>query len=442
MSKRNLVLLIIVLVIISGFAVFYFSSIKQNGLNQTGGSDTNFFSDFFPFGNNKNNTQVNIETPTDVSGYIPTNSDEVSTSKLKKISSLSVAGYTVFMKERFKEIPTPSTTINETASPITKSNAPLTEFTPALKYVERATGNIYQTFADKIDERKITTNIIPQVYEAYFGNKGESVVMRYLKGNTNTIESFVGALPKDILGGDTTENTEIVGSFLPENISDLSISGDTQKMFYLFNSSNSVSGITADYLGDNKTQIFTSPFTEWLSLYPNSQTVTLTTKPSSNVPGYMYLLNPSKKNFVKVLGGINGLTTLTSPNGNLIAYSDNKLSFKIYDISKSETISTGVKTLPEKCVWNNTNTYIYCAVPQFSATENLPDSWYQGETSFDDQIWTIDALTGNAIQTADLIKLSNGEMIDAVKLSVDEGENFLFLINKKNSSLWELSLRQ
>lgn len=441
MSKRNLVLLIIVLIIISGFAVFYFSSFKQTSVSQTGETDTNFFSDFFPFVNNKNNTTKNIENTTDVSGYVPTNLNEASTSKLKKVSSLPVAGYTVFMKERFKEIPVITTPTNETTNTASKPNTPLTEFTPALRYVEKATGNIYQTFVDKIDERKITTNIIPQVYEAYFGNKGESVVMRYLKGNTNTIESFVGALPKEILGGDTLENTELVGSFLPENISDLSISSDTLKIFYVLTTGNFTSGITADYLGDKKTQVFNSPFSEWLSSYSNRDTITLTTKPSSNVPGYMYTINPNKKNFTKILSGINGLTTLTSPNGKLVAYSNNNLSLKIYDISKSETISTGVKTLPEKCVWNSTNTYIYCAVPQFVNNNNLPDSWYQGEISFSDQIWVIDAITGNANQVADLQKLSNVAIIDGIKLSIDENERFVFFINKIDSFLWELDLK-
>ena len=95
-----------------------------------------------------------------------------------------------------------------------------------LRYVDKATGNIYQTFADKIDERKFSSSVIPRVYEAFFGNEGESVIMRYLKTDNRTIETFVGALPKEFLGSDSVGTNEIKGSFLPENISDISVSPD------------------------------------------------------------------------------------------------------------------------------------------------------------------------------------------------------------------------
>ena len=196
---------------------------------------------------------------------------------------------------------------------------------PALRYVNKATGNIYQTFADKIDERKFSSTTIPKVYEALFGNKGESVIMRYLKTDNKTIETFVGTLPKEYLGADSIGTSEITGSFLPENISDISVAPDTSKIFYLFDIGDSVVGVTFTLQTNTKVQVFDSPFTEWLSFWPNNKMITLTTKPSANVPGFMYAINPDRKpastsaslggDFNKILSGINGLTTLTSPDG-------------------------------------------------------------------------------------------------------------------------------
>ncbi len=409
----------------------------------------NFVSEFFPLGKSKTVTPTPVENPVDISGYVPPITQETSINKIKKVSNLQIAGYGIFMKERFKDVPTvtppavedPTQTTEPTTKPKTKPTPPQTEFAPAVRYVEKATGNIYQTFADKIDERKITNTVIPQVYEASFGNSGQSVVMRYLKDDDKTIETFVGSLPKEILGGDILENNEISGSFLPENISDLSFSYDTQKIFYLLNISNSVVGITSGYLGDKKIQVFSSPFTEWLSMWPNNKIITLTTKPSSNVPGYMYSIDPNKKDFTKILSNINGLTTLTSPSGKLVLYSDNNLSIKIYNIEKRESLSTSIKTMPEKCVWNSTSTFVYCAVPRFLGGDNYPDSWYQGEVSFSDEIWKIDTTTGNASVFVDPSSMPGGEEIDGIKLSIDENENYLFFINKSNYSLWELDLK-
>ncbi len=432
----------------SAVAFFYFSSYKQKGDDQTDSGGINFLSEFFPFGKSATTTPPSVESPVDVSGYIPPIAEEASINKLRKVSNMQIAGFGVFMKERFKDVPimTPApVTENIAEMPVAaktpKPTSPPTEFATALRYVEKLNGNIYQTFADKIDERKITATLIPQVHEAYFGNKGESVIVRYLKNDAKTIETFVGSLPKEILGGDILEDNQIVGSFLPENISDLSLSPDTLKIFYLFNIGNSAIGVTSGYLGDKKNQIFSSPFTEWLSLWPNNKMITLTTKPSSDVLGYMYAINPNQKNFTKILSNIKGLTTLTSPSGKLVLYSDNNLSLKIYNTETKESASVGIKTMPEKCVWNNISAVIYCAVPKFIGRGDYPDSWYQGEVSFNDEIWKIDALNGNAAFIADPSSLPDGEDVDGIKLSIDDNENYLFFMNKIDSYLWELSLK-
>jgi hypothetical protein len=263
----------------------------------------------------------------------------------------------------------------------------------AVRYVARATGNIYQTILDKIEERKYSTTTIPKIYEAYFGNKDKSVFMRYLNGDGRTIETFLGIVPKEVLGGDTSNN-EITGAFLPDDITDMSISPDNTKMFYLLNVGDNVVGTVLNLADNKKTQVFSSPFTEWLSFWPNVNTITLTTKPSFNVPGHLYSINPNTKTFNRVLSDIVGLTTLTSPNGKLILYGDSSLALYTYNISTKTSTLLGVRTLPEKCVWGSTSETIYCAVPRFIETYQLPDAWYQGEISFSDQIWKISIVDG------------------------------------------------
>jgi hypothetical protein len=444
MSKRNFILIVIILVVIIAvvFGFFYFYQPK----NTTGGTTgTNFFANFLPFGKSKTTTPVDTNQPVDVSGYIPPAETDISTLKLKKISSFPVAGYGVFVKERFKDVVAPNLAVSppnggETAKS-TKPVVPATEFIPALRYVNKATGNIYQTFADRIDERKFSSTVIPKVYEVFFGDKGESVVMRYLKGDNKTIETFVGTLPKEYVGVESSVANEIKGSFLPENISDMSISPDASKIFYLFNIGDNTAGITYSLETKTKTQVFDSPFTEWLSFWPNNKMITITTKPSFGVPGYMYAINPDNKNFNKILGGINGLTTLASPNGKMILYADNNLSLNIFNTETRNSNLLGVKTLPEKCVWGTTSNIIYCAVPKFIDRAQYPDSWYQGEISFSDEIWKIDVITGNTTMILDPTSIENGEEIDGIKLSLDEGQNYLLFVNKKDSYLWELSLK-
>ncbi|MES3031974.1 MAG: hypothetical protein V4699_01895 [Patescibacteria group bacterium] len=451
MQKRNFILLIIVLVITTISILVFLSFRKGTTPAEDTTPGTNFFSQFNPFGTKP--VPPAVTPPVDVSGYVPPVGTEASTAKLMKVSSMPIAGFAVFLKERLKEVPvitsTPEATGTTTTTPVvtktTKPTPPPTEFMPALRYVDRVTGNIYQTFADKIEERKFSTTIIPKVYEAYFGNRGESVVMRYLKTDDKTIETFVGTLPKELLGGDNTGDNEVKGSFLPNNVRDISLSPDTLKIFYLFDNGNdlgdSIIGTTLNFSNNKKVQIFNSPFTEWLSQWGSSNTITLTTKPSARALGYMYMFDSAGKNLGKVLGGINGLTTLAAPSGKLVLYGDNNLSLSIYHTDTRNSDILVIKTLPEKCVWGRVSDVVYCAVPKSITAGEYPDTWYQGEMFFNDQIWKIDIKTGNATLVVDPAEAIGGEDVDGIKLALDEGGNYLFFVNKKDSFLWKLGLK-
>src|SRR3990167_302132 len=151
MSKRNLILITIILtVMVAGaFVFFYFYQPKDQKVDDT--EDTNFFANFLPFGKSKTTTPSGTTTPADISGFEPAPEEEIQNVNLKKVSGFPVAGLGVFMKERYKEI---SEEEGNLTPPAKGDSWGLTEFVPMLRYIDKATGNIYQTFADKIDERK------------------------------------------------------------------------------------------------------------------------------------------------------------------------------------------------------------------------------------------------------------------------------------------------
>jgi hypothetical protein len=155
----------------------------------------------------------------------------------------------------------------------------------------------------------------------------------------------------------------------------------------------------------------------------------------------LYVKDLGSQKFNQILGKINGLTSLMSPDGKTILYGDNALSLNLYHTDTNKTEPVGIKTLPEKCVWNKTNSLLYCAAPKNVSGNNYPDTWYQGEISFSDQIWKVDLATGNATIVVDPSTTTVGEEIDGIKLAIDDGENYLFFVNKKDSFLWELKLK-
>ncbi len=191
------------------------------------------------------------------------------------------------------------------------------------------------------------------------------------------------------------------------------------------------------YTTTAKKTIFTSSMSEWLPQFTNSF-ITMTTKSSSVVGGYMYTLQPETRNFKRVLGPINGLTTNTSPDGKNVYYneSDNaRIQTFLYRTDTGNTDPVLYDTLPEKCVWNNQSTKLYCMIPETIASGSYPDYWYQGLVQFSDTLYVIDSITGDATQIGVF-----PESIDGHKLQIDTTGHYLYVINRLDDALWVVTL--
>lgn len=436
-SNKTIIIIVLVTIVLVISAFLFFRGPKVGETPTEGSTGLNFLANFNPFKRNPEPTPETTptqeeEAPAPVVG-------EQQDIKLKKVSSISVAGFTVFQKERYTELATvtPDQTTPSTVAP----TAPAVESVPAVRYTERSTGNIYQAFADKLDERKFSTTVVPRIVESFFGGNANFVIMRYLKSDGRSIASFSGTLPEENTGQDSAVGNELTGLFLPDGITDMNVSPDGLKIFYLLGVGENTVGVTSGMSGENKVQVFESSFNEWLPLWANNQTITLTTKASASVPGYMYVLNPTTRNFRKVLGGINGLTTHTSPSGNLVLWANNTLGLNIYNIETRETTTLPIRTLPEKCTWSRDSDTLYCSVPDSVNQSSYPDIWYKGEISFSDSLWRVDVGSNTAEIISTMFSANGKESLDNIKLALDEREDYLFFVNKKDSHLWQLSLR-
>lgn len=332
----------------------------------------------------------------------------------QKINNLSVTGQ-----------------IDEETSPFffktTTEEREMFEIVPAVRYVEKRNGHIYRKYLDNMEEQKISNSTTPPINDAHFNQTGDTVVYRYLS-TTNQISSFIGTMGRS------------KGEYLPTGVVDISLPNDNSRLFYLVKNNNSIIGYTKKFEDTQKTQVFSSPFTEWLSAWDNNENVYLTSKASFFAEGSTYVLNTRNKKFTKLFGNILGLTSNPSPDGSrvLYSYSTNqgpKLGiFNNKDKSKTELDVFG---LAEKCIWSNDNIYLYCALPNKISGIIYPDIWYQGKISFDDIFVEIntDFLSKRVIANS-----TDHTPIDAVDLFLDNEEMVLFMTNKKDSLFWGLNL--
>ncbi len=302
------------------------------------------------------------------------------------------------------------------------------EMLPAIRYVERKNGHLYKMLEKDRNQEKISNSTIPGIYEAFFNKEGNTTIYRYLS-TEGVVNTFLATLGKP------------TGEYLPANITDLSVSKDQNKFFYITKSNNASVGTVRNFETGASQTIFNHQFTEWLSDWDNNGNVYLTTKPSFTSPGNMYILSQSNRTLRKILGGINGLTTKISPDGKRVLYSstnDKGPMLMTFIENGRTTKDLDTYGLADKCIWSGDSINVYCFVPNTIRGNQYPDSWYQGTVSFDDYVVKIDTNTGESTTYAN----SKDETpLDGFNLVLDKSEDTIFFINKKDYTLWGIDIR-
>ncbi|MEK7593844.1 MAG: hypothetical protein AAB471_01620 [Patescibacteria group bacterium] len=335
--------------------------------------------------------------------------------------------------------------------------------TVTARYLERHTGHIYDIGVLDQKPKRVSGTTIPRVYEALFVDSGKSVLIRYLGDDNATIETYLATVPKipesgaevglpaatsvaqagePAVSANAGQAGELTGVFLPQNISDISTSPNGKSFFYILSSAGGAVGIVGVPGGGTGRQIFSFPFSEWLSSWTNEKTITLTTKPSGGIAGYAYALNPIDKSFVKIFGNVAGLTTLLSPDRKYMLYGssgETGMLSAIYDLKNKSFKTLSVSTLPEKCAWAKTSDKIYCGVPAEFPFGKYPDVWYKGQASFSDSLWSIDPASTISEVVSDLA-IPDGTQFDVIKPALSADGKYLLFINKKDLSLWSYDL--
>lgn len=315
-------------------------------------------------------------------------------------------------------------------------------------YIERATGHIYKADPNEQVVSRISNTTIPKIYGA-LGSRGDSalhLVLNYIKDGRT--QNFVASLPlqEDETGESFLEEDalpKLTGELLNPGISQFALSPQKDRLFYLREQLGQTLGTIADLDGKNPEVVFTSPLGEWWASWPGTGTVSLQTRASSQALGFLYFLNTKTGALQKIIGGVPGLSANVNPALNSVLYSgagESGLVFGIYDVKQNIFLGLPPKTLAEKCVWSADSITAYCAVPSDLPKANYPDDWYAGKVSLADNIWRIDSESRRAEVIFNPQLANLGENIDATKLTLSPDESVLYLINKKDLSLWALNL--
>ena len=391
-KKRILILIIIAVVAVIGLVLIFIK--KPAGEEKEGG----FLSRFFPTGGKEEITSRPLGTttaPEETAEALQAQKEEI---ELLKLTQEAIAGATFAHGK--------------------------------IRYIEKATGHLYEIGPNGEDKIRISNTTIPRIFEVVWSKNASSSVIRILNEAGDNLRNFAVAFT-----GSSTQ-----GIFLASGITSIAASPAENKMFYLLENNGETSGIQADFENKNRKELINVPFGEFTADWPEKNIITFLSKPSNLAEGFLFKLDLKTLALTKVIGNIKGLTAKMSPDGKKIIYSQSSanqnLETNILILADSQKIPLGLTTLAEKCVFANTSPdLIYCASPRFIPNAALPDAWHQGIISFSDSFWQIDAESG-------ALKILNAgaEEIDAVNLFLDPEDKFLFFTNKKDNALWRLRL--
>jgi hypothetical protein len=311
------------------------------------------------------------------------------------------------------------------AGSTTEATLPDTE----VRYIERASGNVYSFLVHDRVLARIGNKTLPGVLEALWLPDGSRAFVRYLssEGGTEQISTYALAAT----GGE--------GYFLPANLADLQIIDQNTILTLLSTANGSVASI-APLSGSVSSTLFDSPLSS-ITVRPSGKDFVATTKASSFVSGYAFLVSGKTGIFSRILGPYTGLSTLPSPAGDRVLFSytyKGKLFTSVISVSAHTVTTLPVATLTEKCAWSSDSLSLYCGIPT-AVTKNLPDSWYQGVDSFSDRLWKIDLATRVATLVTDPSTVS-GVRIDMEALTLDSASDVVVFTNKADNSLWAYDL--
>lgn len=417
--RKRIIIILVIIVALSGAWYFYTKSKTVTTEEQTSG-----FKSFFPFGNNtQSNSPDGTLSQDNQTG--DTASSTQNKSLFKQITPHTVAGYDLFL----------STTTTTTPSSTPKGK-PTTQTTidHMLRYVSRNSGYVYEV-KNNGTPIQVTNIFIANIYETLFADGGKTAILRFLRDDAKTIATYIVPVPERNIDGTRTQKN---GAYLPDDISNISVSPDGSTIARLTNNGSTTSLYSTNTANNNKRELLRSPFHEWLISW-GGKDIYLQTKASGLAEGFLYKVDGTTRRLIKILGNINGLTTSVSPNGTYVLYStSNSLGFstKILTLKTGDIRNIANSILPEKCAWLKSEDLI-CAGGGDVPGGTYPDAWYAGTVKLSDKIFRI-YTSSNLLDV--LYTPTENESFDMTNLQVDEDSNLLYFIDKQTGLLWQFTL--
>lgn len=390
--KQTLIYGIIALMVVMVVVLFAFFFTGSEGSGEGAGENGGgFFGSLFPFTFNGGGE----DRPLIEGGYAVTGEDTRPIPRLRQISDKPVSGMFAYTGED-----------NDTY----------------IRFIERETGNVYETKGSSFETKRITNTTIPGIQEVLWINKNEFII-RYL--SDEVIENFYITLAD--VEGEQSVNGEFLSPFTRGSLN------KTGELLALEETApGGVLSVSKD--GGTERVLFSSPLASWVPLN-TSAGVFVASAPASGVLGFLYRV--SGGSLIKQFEAP-GLMALMSPEGThaLISSGGSTVALGALNLETREFTVAPLETLASKCAWVGENPpQVVCGIPENFPPAAYPNDWLLGRVQFSDSLWGLSLNDGSG-QVLAILAEEAATPIDVFRPVVSENGEYLLFINKRDLSLW------
>ncbi len=301
-----------------------------------------------------------------------------------------------------------------------------------IKYYLAQNGNVFQSNFDGSELTRLSSDLLPNLIDVLWSHNKEMAITSF--EDNGLVKKYY------------YNHQNEISKALDKNIRSLSWAPKQNKIAYQYydpkTQKNNIS--IADTDGSNWENIFETRMKNLIVEWPGPDKLSLRTRPSGLAQSVLYTLDINSGNFQKIIKETYGMSSLWSPDGDKILFTETDYQGKNIKLKMTDTISQTTKefnfaTLPEKCVFSQDNRTLFCAVPQeIPQQSTMPDDYYKGAIPADDEFWQIN------LETEEMTQIYQSALekksYDAQNLILSPKEDYLLFINQKDGQLYSLGL--
>lgn len=435
MPSRKMILSIIFItfvLIVMGVLAWYFSPIlfgpPAESDQESGGGGVNLF----PFGDNGAQTPDSDEEEGGGGDADADSDEEEEVSRMPRLRMVSEGPVIASVMAQSAE----HSGLQGEATASTTD----TSIANIIRYVQLGTGHVYEARTDDPEIIRLSNTTIPRINEAHFVGS-DRILMRY----TDDVGNFklFSAQLADNASQSAATPKRLQGVFLSDGVRYLDVNPAGDVVWLQYTADGGARVISTDALGDSQTQIYESPLSEWrVDWFGSEDEVLLRSTPSYESFGMAFTLDVSTGALRPYGTARKALEVYPSTDRSRAIISlkaDKETRSYLYKRDANEYIEIVPEAFAQKCVYAENREIFYCAAPVGEISFGEPDLWYQGVTSYQDDIWQIDANTGEAQIVVSPSGMSD-DPIDVIDLSLSPDEQFLYFRDKDTRSLWTFQL--